>query len=62
MAYCKKKRVRFTFDVNFMNEAKKHNFCERLSTVRDILTLAGSSSFSNREMLESFFSTWFRLR
>jgi len=56
MASCKKKRVQFTLDMNFTNEAKKHTFCERLSAVRDILTRTGSPSFSNRELLESLFN------
>ena len=51
----RKKRVRFTLDVNFANEAGKDAFCDRLRTVRDQLTPVGSPALNNYELLLALF-------
>ena len=55
MSY-KKKRVRFTIDVNFSEEEEKRAFCEKLSAVRDRLSPVGSPSISNQELLLTLFN------
>ena len=49
-ATSRKKRVRFTMDVNFTSEAEKDAFCERLSAVRDKLTPSGSQTLNYYEL------------
>ena len=56
MATLRKKRVRFSMDVNLTSEAEKKAFCERLSSVRDHLTPGGSPAISNYELLLSKFN------
>ena len=36
------KRVRFTFEVDFKSEVAKESFVEKLTAVRDLLTLRGA--------------------
>ena len=55
MAISRRKRVRFTLDVNFTSEAEKEAFCGRLSVVRDQLTPSGSQTFNNYELLLALF-------
>ena len=47
----RKKRVRFTMDINFSSAAEKDAFCGRLSSVRDLLTPTGSQTLNNYELL-----------
>ena len=52
MATSRRKRVRFTMDVNFTSEAA---FCGILSAVRDQLTPSGSQTLNNYELLLALF-------
>lgn len=54
-ATSRKKRVRFTMDVNFTSEAEKDAFCGRLSAVRDKLTPSGSQALNYYELLLALF-------
>ena len=51
----RKKRVRFTMDINFSSVAEKDAFCGRLSSVRDLLTPTGSQTLNNYELLLALF-------
>ena len=42
-----RKRVRYTFDVHFGNLEEKEAFLQRLQSVRQLLTPAGSPSLDN---------------
>ena len=55
MATLRKKRVRFTLDLNFTSDAEKDAFCGRLSDVRDQITPSGSHTLNNRELLSALF-------
>ena len=55
MATSRKKRVRFTLDLNFTSDAEKDAFCGRLSAVRDQITPSGSHTLNNRELLSALF-------
>ena len=55
MAASRKKRVRFTIDINFAREADKEAFSERLKAVRDLLTPRGSQTLNNYELLLALF-------
>jgi len=50
----RKKRVRFTMDINFTSEAEKDAFCSKLGEVRDKLTPRGST-LNNQEFLLALF-------
>ena len=51
----RKKRVRFTMDINFSSVAEKDAFCGRLSSVGDLLTPTGSQTLNNYELLLALF-------
>ena len=51
MATSRKKRVRFTLDLNFTSDAEKDAFCGRLSAV----SASGSHTLNNRELLSALF-------
>ena len=51
MASSRKKRVRFTIDVNFSSEAEKDAFSARLSEVRARLTPRGAHALNNYELM-----------
>ena len=55
MATSKRKRVRFTLDVNFTTEAEKDAFGAQLSAVRDRLTPRGSPMLNNHDLLLALF-------
>ena len=55
MATSRKKRVRFTLDLNFTSDAEKDAFCGRLSAARDQITPSGSHTLNNRELLSALF-------
>ena len=47
MASGSRKRVRYTFDVHFVNQEEKEAFLQRLKNVRQLLTPAGCPSLDN---------------
>lgn len=52
----RKKRVRFTLDINFGSEAEKDAFSTRLSAVREQLTPRGAHVLNNLELMQALFS------
>lgn len=51
----RKKRTRFTLDVNFGSEMEKEEFCIRLNAIRDLMTPPGSAKLDTRRLLLSLF-------
>ena len=51
----RRKRVRFTLDVNFDSEIAKTAFSDRLTAVRDLLTPSGAPRLDNKEFLLALF-------
>lgn len=51
----RRKRVRFTLDVNFESDVTKQAFTDKLTTVRNLLTPRGSLPLDNREFLLALF-------
>ena len=51
----RKKRVRYTVDINFASEAEKDSFSIKLGEVRSKLTPRGSHSLSNKDLLLALF-------
>ena len=47
MASGSRKRVRYTYDVHFVNQEEKEAFLQRLKNVRQLLTPAGCPSLDN---------------
>ena len=51
----RRKRSRFTLDVNFESDVAKDAFVERLAAVRDLITPPGGARLDNRQFLTSLF-------
>ena len=51
----RRKRVRFTLDVNLESDIAKEAFSDKLATVRELLTPRGTSQLNNRELLLALF-------
>ena len=53
MANFSRKRVRFTFDMNFVSLEEKEAFQQRLKNVRQLLTPAGAPSLDNTSLFNA---------
>ena len=54
-ASSRRKRVRFTLDVNLESDIAKKAFYDKLATVRKLLTPRGTSQLNNRELILALF-------
>ena len=56
MATSSRKRVRYTFDVHFVDQEEKKVFVERLKKGREQLSPPGSPSLDNFSVMNTLFS------
>ena len=54
MASIQRKRVRYSFDINFSSPDVKEVFQRRLKAVRDLLTPSGVPSIDNHTLMNAF--------
>ena len=51
----KRKRVRYTLDINFESEVAKDSFAQKLTAVRELLTPRGAPKLDNLHLLLALF-------
>ncbi len=52
-----RKRVRYTFDIHFLDQMEKEAFQQRLKNIRELLTPAGRPPLDNLSLINTLFDS-----